>query len=231
MGGFGRDLGYVLNGTGAGADRRDTFACSGFRVVPVRRVKRPPPEPVCPRNHRDIGHVEHPDGADDGVELMRRTVVGQQRPALRVVGPTQFGDACVADETVLETVGGGHPLQIGQDLRLLGERLAPPRVERKRVRIEMRRDVTGRTRIGVVSPGATEAIGAVEDREVVSGGRKLNTHRDTTGTGADDRDGHRNEFSAVNPRSGNAPSANVSALPRPVPPPTGSSTRTSRSRS
>jgi hypothetical protein len=42
---------------------------------------------------------------------------------------------------------------------------------------------------------------------------------------------HRKEFSAVSPRSGNAPSANVSALPRPAPQPTGSSTRTSRSRS
>ena len=43
--------------------------------------------------------------------------------------------------------------------------------------------------------------------------------------------GHRNEFSAVKPSSGISPSANVSALPRPTPPPTGSSTRTSRSRS
>ena len=53
----------------------------------------------------------------------------------------------------------------------------------------------------------------------------------SAGPGSDDRDAHRNEFPAVSPRSGNAPSANVSALPNPEPPPIGSSTRTSRSRS
>ncbi len=52
----------------------------------------------------------------------------------------------------------------------------------------MRRDIAGRTRERVVAPGPAEAVGAVEDGEVVSGVGQLDSHRDAAGARTDDAD-------------------------------------------
>src|SRR6201991_1783091 len=89
---------------------------------------------------------------------------------------------------VAELIVGGDLLEVGQDLRLVGERLAPPRVQRVRVGVEVRRHIASGTGIGVVAPGAAEAIATVEDREVVTALVELNAHRDAARACADDRD-------------------------------------------
>ena len=80
--------------------------CRSTRPVRLQSISSGPmstSETCRPRNRSrsgdlgDVGHVEHSDGADDGVELVCRAVVGQQRPAPRVVGPAHLGDAGVAD--------------------------------------------------------------------------------------------------------------------------------------
>ena len=52
----------------------------------------------------------------------------------------------------------------------------------------MRRDIAGRARERVVAPGPAEAVGAVEDRKVVSGVGQLDSHRDAAGARPDDAD-------------------------------------------
>ena len=86
---------------------------------------------------RDMGDVQHPDRSDDGVELMRAAVVGLERPATLRVRPPQHGHAGARDEAVAEPMVGGDLLEVGEDLRLIGEGLAPPRVERERVGVEV----------------------------------------------------------------------------------------------
>ena len=51
-------------------------------------------------------------------------------------------------------------------------------------------DIAGRTREGVVPPGPAEAVGTVEDREIVTTGGKFDAHRDAPGARADDADSH-----------------------------------------
>src|SRR3954454_17900450 len=87
-----------------------------------------------------------------------------------------------------QSVIGGNLVEAGEDLWLVGEGLAPARVERERIGVEVRRDVTGGPGVSVVAPGPAEAVVAVEDREAVATGGELNAHRDAAGTGTDHRD-------------------------------------------
>ena len=166
--GLRRDLGYVLDGAGTGADRSDPFACSRFRVVPRRRVKRAAPNRSAPGISGMLGTSSIPTALTTASNsyVAPSSVGSDQRRASSA--QRILGDAGVAEQMVRQAVVGRHPLEIGQDLRLLGERLAPPRVERERVRVEVRRHVAGGARVGVVAPGAAEAVGPVEDGEVVA---------------------------------------------------------------
>lgn len=147
------------------------------------------PKPLCARDVGDVGHIEHPDRAHHGVELMLVTVVGHHRPAPPDIGPSHSGNLGVGLQMWAHPVVVGYLLQIGQDLGLVGIGLAPPRVERKRIRVQVRRDVAGCAREGVVSPGPAESVGAVKDGEVVAGRGGLDPHRDAPGARADDADG------------------------------------------
>jgi hypothetical protein len=88
-------------------------------------VKRPTLESLRAGNLRDVGNVEHADRRHDDVELMSRAVRRLDDPFLLLVPPPQCGDAGTADQMLLESVLGGDLLQVGEDLRLLGERLTP----------------------------------------------------------------------------------------------------------
>src|ERR1700722_13212153 len=107
----------------------------------------------------------------------------------------------------------GHLLQVGQDLGLVGVGLAPPRVERERVRVQVRRDVTRRTRKGVVPPRPAESVGAIEDGEVVATLGQLDAHRDAPGARADDPDPRLHPHCAKYGRSGRLFSTRMNTTP------------------
>src|SRR6202000_3162121 len=104
-------------------------------------------------------------------------------------------------------------LQIGQDLGLVGIGLAPARIERERIRVQMRGDVTCGARKGVVAPGPTETVGTVEDGEVVSAGRELDSHRDAAGARTDDPDARLQPHCAKYGRSGRLFSTRMNTTP------------------
>src|SRR5919198_1372549 len=60
------------------------------------------------------------------------------------------------------------PANVVLDLVLRRERSRPVRVELERVRVEMRRDVAGRARVGVVTPGPADLAAPLENEEVVA---------------------------------------------------------------
>ena len=61
---------------------------------------------------------------------------------------------------------GGNPSEIGEDLGLRGVGPRPVGVLVERIGIEVRRHVAGASRVGVVSPSATERRGLFEDPKI-----------------------------------------------------------------
>ena len=89
-----------------------------------------------------------------------------QRPSIARAARDLLAEADVVDHAVL----AGDPLEVGQDLVARREGVAPVRVEGERVAVEVRRDVAGDARVGVLPPGAPEAIGLLVDDQIGQAG-------------------------------------------------------------
>jgi hypothetical protein len=89
-----------------------------------------------------------------------------------------------------EPVLSGESLQVAQDVGLRGEPARPLRAGLARERVEVRRHVAGRARVGVGPPDAADAVGAVEDRELArlgpAGPAQGHAQPDPAEPGADD---------------------------------------------
>jgi hypothetical protein len=68
----------------------------------------------------------------------------------------------------IKTVVVRHLLQVGKDLRLIGEYLAPVRIEGKRERVEVRWHVTRGAWVGVLAPRPSESVAAFKNDEIVA---------------------------------------------------------------
>ena len=93
------------------------------------------------------------------VVLTRQVAVG--------VVVRRLGDLLAGAHQVEQPGVARGPLEVGEDLGLAGVAVAPVRVERPRPRVERRRHVAGRARVGVVAPDAADRVGALEDRDVL----------------------------------------------------------------
>ena len=62
----------------------------------------------------------------------------------------------------------GDRLQVGEDLRLIGVGAAPRPVRRERERVQVALDVARRARIDVLPPGSADAVGALDDHQVIN---------------------------------------------------------------
>src|SRR5690348_3386041 len=83
----------------------------------------------------------------------------------------------------------GAALQVVPDLRLPREGVRPVRVEGEGVRVQMRGHVAGAARVGVVTPGAADLAGLLEDDEIVAAGPlELDRRAEPREAGSDDRD-------------------------------------------
>ena len=61
----------------------------------------------------------------------------------------------------------GDRLEVGEDLGLIGVGATPCPVRRERERVQVALDVACRARVDVLPPGAADAVGAFDDRQVV----------------------------------------------------------------
>ena len=133
-----------------------------------------------------LGDVQHSHRADHDVEFAGLAVFAGERPPLIGIRPPQRRDTRARDEMLGQIMVGGDLLDVREDLRLVGEGLAPAGVQRERVGVEVRRHVARRAGVGVLAPGPAEVVAAVEDREVISAAGELDAHRDPAKTRADD---------------------------------------------
>ncbi len=170
-GGAGRRLGHrghELDGTGSGTDHGDPLAGQVDGVVPTGRVPRGPGKGADALDVGDVGPVELTAGEDHGVGLellvARRGVEGEPPGAGGlVVARRAHGRA--GTEVGSQVVAVDEVLGVREDLGLFGEPARPVRLRCEREGVEMGGDVACRARVDVVPPGATHAVGLLDDGE------------------------------------------------------------------
>ena len=134
------------------------------------------------------GVVEHARRRDDEVGRVarcRRRVSICQRPSSNAQRVTSLPKRIRG----VDAVAARDVLEVGLDLGARREAMAPLRVRREGVAVEVRGHVAGDARVGVLAPGPAEAIGLLVDREVVEAGLlQLDRAEDARHAGADDDD-------------------------------------------
>ena len=183
------DLRHELDRAGPGADHGDAPAAQVEIVVPARRVERGALEGV---EALDVGHgrdVQRPGAPDHDARAHLRAVGDPDGPARAV--PFQVGDLRAEADAVAEAVAVGDVLQVRPDLGLAGEQPRPVRVGGEGERVEVALHVAGAAGVGVVAPGAAEALPLLQHQEVGAAGLGQPHRRPQPGEpAADDDDVH-----------------------------------------
>ena len=99
---------------------------------------------------------------------VQRPGAGLDPPALRGVVPGGLQQAAAEADVRQQPVLAGDPSQVVADLGLPGEGAGPVRVGREGQRVQVRRDVAGAARIGVVPPDAADLLLALQHGEVLA---------------------------------------------------------------
>ena len=111
------------------------------------------------------------------------------RPRGVLLGVLEGLDRRVELDVRLEVEAAHQRLEVVEDLRLFGELAGPVGLRREREAVQVRGHVAGRPRIGVVAPGASDAVGLLVDREGLDPGQlELDGHGETAGSGTEDDD-------------------------------------------
>ena len=160
-----RDLRHELDRAGAGADDRDALVLEIEPVVPAGGVEALAPERLQAGDARDQRQMQ---GADREHHHRRReapSVGGSQGPACGPLVPARLGQGGAEAQMRREAAPGDDALEVGEDVGLRGEGALPVGFRLRRDGIEVRRDVAGAAGIGVVAPGAADAVGLLQDQE------------------------------------------------------------------
>ena len=155
-----------LNSARTGTDHRDPPTAEIDRLIPFRRVKGHPLERLeaCNRRHRrprELAHRRH-----QHVDLYRVTGAEADRPLSGDFVECRRGHLTTKADLPVHVVAVRDLLEIGQDRRLAGEAVRPARIGGEGVRVERRRHVARRLRIGVGSPHPTDLIALLENDDV-----------------------------------------------------------------
>ena len=165
------------------------FQRAEWKRVPAKRL-----EAGDVRQGR-VAERAHPGDEDLRLDVTRG---GLDRPALARVVPVGAGHLVAEADARRDVVLVGAAPDVGPDLLLGGVDVAPVRVRRERVRVEVRLDVDRAARIAVVAPRAPEVLRALEDLEVVDAGLpQADRHAEPGKPGADDGDPHKRSLSAA----------------------------------
>ena len=158
------DLRHELDGRGAGADHRDAPAGQVVVVPPTGGVEHRAGELVDPGQVGDGRVAERAGGTDQDPGAVV-AAGGAQQPALALVVPPRLVHLVAQPQPRAYPEAVDAAAQVVPDLRLAGERVRPAGVGGEGERVEVRRDVAGAARVGVVTPGAADVLTPVEDDE------------------------------------------------------------------
>ena len=153
-----------LGRRGSRADDADALARQIDRVVPPRAVKLRASEGV---QTLDVGigwvHQNARSGNDEIEDFLAAFLRTNPPLGSEIL---QIQRAVSELNHILDAVLFGDVLLVRPDFRSVREAVRPVRVQLERVRVPVRGNVAGEAGIGVVAPGAAEALGALEASEV-----------------------------------------------------------------
>ena len=190
-----RDGRHDLEAAGPGADDRHPLARVVDGVVPLRRMERGACERVTPRDVGKLRSIELSDRGDHGAGLagLGRAVGGAclDRPRGAVLVPGGADHLGLPSDVRCQLVALHHPPEVGLQLRLPGEELAPVVGRLERVAVEVIADVDPGARVRVLVPGAARRGVLLDDRERDAGLAQPDTGQEARHAGADhdDREG------------------------------------------
>ena len=177
-----------LDCAAACADHRHPLARQVHIVAPASRVEDGTGELVEAGDGRHLRNRQLPAGRDQDVRL-GRPGARLEPPALAVRVPLGPLNLCAGADGVEHAVAAGHLLDVLLNLRLARVAPRPARVRLERELIEMRGNVAGGTRVGVVLPDAAEALALLEDGDVpIAGPPQQDGGTDAAEAATHDRD-------------------------------------------
>ena len=149
------DLRHDLDGGRPRADHRHALALEGMVVVPAGGVEDCPLEAVYSLDVGQLGLAQRARPGDQHVG--RQLAAGRlDAPPLDVGLPSRRGDLVAVADVSIDVMLAGDAAQVVPYLRLGRVRPAPVWVGCERERVEVRGDVAGAARVGVVAPGAPQ---------------------------------------------------------------------------
>src|SRR5439155_6545992 len=167
--GLAADVRHELHRGRAGADDRHALPGEVVRVVPAAGMEDLAAEAFETREVGDDRLVQRA-GADDQ-RVGRVAARGRiEDPAPAGVVPARLEQLGAGSHVLRHAVALRGVLEVVLDLGAPREHAAPLRVRSERVRVERRRDVAPAAGIGVVTPGAAEAVSLLEQHEVLDAG-------------------------------------------------------------
>ena len=119
---------------------------------------------------RDVGDqrdVQRARPRDEELGDVLLAVGGEHVPPHLGVVPVRAVDERVEADVPAQAVLLGDALEVVEDLRLQGPHVGPVGLRLEGEGIHVRRDVAGAAGVGVVTPGAADVVGLLEDHEVV----------------------------------------------------------------
>ncbi|MEI2698958.1 MAG: hypothetical protein V9E94_11645 [Microthrixaceae bacterium] len=161
-------------------------------VVPACRVEHRPHELLEAGDVGCVRAVQLAQARDDHVGTDPLTRRELERPR-QVLAVPRGGDDLDAEPQVRpEIVAVDQRLEVLEDLGLFGELAGPVGLGGEREAVQVRRDVTCSTRVGVISPCTPHAVGLLVDRVGVDPGiPELHRHAQPSGPSSEDRDAGR----------------------------------------
>ena len=160
------DAGHDLDRATARAQHGHALAGELHVVAPLGGVEGRPLEAVEPRQRRDLGHGQLAAGGEEHVGLVAAGARLEQ-PAIPLLVPVRPLHLRAGAHALQHPVTLRDLLEVGLDLRPRRIAARPARVRREGELVEVRGDVAGGPRIGVVVPDAADPLAALEDRDVV----------------------------------------------------------------
>ena len=171
-------LRHELNRRRSCPDDRDPRASEIVVVPPARGVKRRARERVEPGYLRDLRFVQRTLPQHEELRVVAPPV-GLHDPPLEAVVPGRLDRVGLEVDVRDDGEALRHVEEIRLDLGLLREDARPARVASEGERVHVRRRVARAPGVRVVSPGATDLTGLLDDDEVADAfPQEANAHRE-----------------------------------------------------
>ena len=177
-----------LNSARGATNDANALALQLDRMIPGGGMRDRPLEILFPRNARPVRTIKLAERADHGIALVRRAALGGDGPCFRVFIPDRAGRLVIKFNIRAELIAVGDLFCIGLDFAALRIGTAPIDALCEAELVERNRDVTGDARIGVLRPGAADAVHLFDDRKCVTRLLQLDRGAKPAQTGPDNDD-------------------------------------------